>query len=122
MTVRGAWGAIALTHSFPDLEPVRCSVTGSNGCFLTHMQVSQEAGQVVCYSHLLKNVPQFVAIHTVKGFSVVNKTDVFLEFSSDQTDLGNLITGSSAFSKSSLNHLRVLLSFFLNIFSLLLML
>ena len=88
------------------------------------MQVSQEAGKVVWYSHLLKNFPQFVVIHTVKGFSVVNKVNVFLEFSSffsDQTDVGNLIAGSSAFSESSLNHLRVLLSFFLNIFSILLM-
>ena len=60
------------------------------------------------YSHLLKNFPQFVVIHTVKGFSVVNEAevDVFLEFSSffyDPTDVGNLISGSSAFSKSSWN-------------------
>ena len=60
------------------------------------------------YSHLLKNVPQFVVIHTVKGFGIVNKTevDVFLElycFFSDPTDIGNLISDSSAFSKSSLN-------------------
>ena len=70
------------------------------------MQVSQEAGKVVWYSHLLKNFPQFVVIHTVKGFSIVNKADVFLEFFSffcNQTDVGNLIAGSSAFSKSSLN-------------------
>ena len=70
------------------------------------MQVSQEAGQVVWYSHLLKNFPQYVGIHTVKGFSVVNEAevDVFLEFScflSDPTDVGNLISGSSAFSKTS---------------------
>ena len=60
------------------------------------------------YSHLLKNFTQFVVIHTVKGFSLVNETeiDVFLEFSCffyDPTDVGNLISGSSAFSKSSLN-------------------
>ena len=72
------------------------------------MQISQEAGEVVWYSHLLKNFPQFVVIHTVKGFSVVNeaKIDVFLEFScffDDPVDVGNLISGSSAFSKSSLN-------------------
>ena len=72
------------------------------------MQISQEAGQVVWYSHLLKNFPQFVVIHTVKGFGVVNKAevDVFLElycFINDPTDVGNLISGSSAFSKSSLN-------------------
>ena len=69
------------------------------------MQVSQEAGQVVWYSHLLKNFPQFVVIHTVKGFGIVNKTeiDVFLELSCffhDPVDVGNLIFGSSAFSKT----------------------
>ena len=63
---------------------------------------------MVWYSHLVKNCPQFVVIHTVKGFSIVNETevDVFLEFSCilyDPTDVGNLISGSSAFSKSSLN-------------------
>ena len=72
------------------------------------MQVSQEAGKVVWYSHLFKNSLQFVVIHTVKGFGVVNKAEVgvFLEFSCffyDTTDIGNLISGSSAFSKSSLN-------------------
>ena len=66
---------------------------------------------MVRYSHLLKNFPQFVVIHTVKGFSVVNKAevDVFLELScffDDPADVGNLISGSSAFSKSSLNHLE----------------
>ena len=76
-------------------------------CFLTHIQVSQEAGQVVWYSHLFKNFPQFVVIHTVKGFSVVNETeiDVFLEFSCffyDPMDVGNSISGSSAFSQYSL--------------------
>ena len=63
---------------------------------------------MVWYSHFLKNFPQFVVIHTVKGFGIVNKAeiDVFLElscFSDDQTDVGNLIPGSSAFSKSSLD-------------------
>ena len=61
---------------------------------------------MVWYSHLLKNFPQFVVIHTVKGFSVVNEADVFVEFSSfsyESMDVGNLISGSSAFSKSSLN-------------------
>ena len=77
-------------------------------CFLTCIQVSQEAGKVVWYSHLFKNFPQFIVIHTVKAFGIVNKaeTDVFLEFScffNDSTDVGNLISGSSAFSKSSLN-------------------
>ena len=55
----------------------------SNCCFLICIQVSQEAGKVIQYSHLFKNFPQFVVIHTVKGFSVVNeaKVDVFLELS-----------------------------------------
>ena len=80
----------------------------SNCCFLTCKQVSQEAGQVVWYSHLFKNFPQFIVIHTVKGFGIVNKEeiDVFLELSrffDDPTDVGNLISGSSAFSKTSLN-------------------
>ena len=72
------------------------------------MQISREAGQVVWYSHLLKNFPQFVVIHTVKGFGIVSKTEieVFLELScffDDPADVGILISGSSAFSKSSLN-------------------
>ena len=63
---------------------------------------------MVWYSYILKNFPQFVVIHTVKGFDIVNKAevDVFLEpscFFEDPTDIGNLISGSSAFSKSSLN-------------------
>ena len=75
--------------------------------FLLDLQISQGAGQVVWYSHLLKNCPQFVVIHTVKGFGLVNKAevDVFLELScffDDPMDVGNLIPGSSAFSKSSL--------------------
>ena len=83
-------------------------MSGSNCCFLTCIQVSQEAGQVVWYSHLFQNFPQFVAIYTVKGFGIVNKGEVivFLEFScffDDPVDVGNLISGSSAFSKSSLN-------------------
>ena len=70
------------------------------------MQVSQEVGKVVLYSHLFKNFPQFVVIHIVKGFSIVNEAevDVFLKLSCsffDPTDVGNLISGSS--SKSSLN-------------------
>ena len=85
-----------------------CSMSSSNCCLLTCIQISQEAGQVVWYSHLLKNFPQFVVIHTVKGFGKVNKAeiDVFLELScffDDPTDVGNLISGSSAFSKTSLN-------------------
>ena len=80
-----------------------------NCCLLTCIQVSQEASKVVWYSHLMKNFPQFVVIHTVQGFGVVNKAeiDVFPELScffDDPTDVGNLISGSSAFSKSSLNN------------------
>ena len=83
-------------------------MSSSNYCFLTCIQVLQEAGQVVWYSHLLKNFPQFVVIHTVKGFSLVNEAevDVFLELSCffyDLTDVGSLISGSSTFAKSSLN-------------------
>ena len=95
-------------YSFSYLEPVCCSMSSSNCCFLTCLQISQEAGKVVWCSHLLKNFPQFVVIHTVKGFSVVNEAevDVFMEFSCffcDPMDVGNLISGPSAFSKSSLN-------------------
>ena len=80
---------------------------GSNCCFLTQIQISQEPGKMIWYSHLLKIFPQFVVIHTVKGFGIVNKAevDVFLAFSCflyDPVDVGNLIFGSSAFSKSSL--------------------
>ena len=94
-------------YSFSDLEPVLCSMSNSNCCFLTCIQISQEAGKAVWYSHLL-NIPQFVVIHTVKAFGIVNKAeiDVFLELScffNDPADVGNLISGSSAFSKSSLN-------------------
>ena len=95
-------------YSFPSLEPVCCSMSSSNCCFLTCIQISQEAGNVVWYSHLFKNFPQFVVIHTVKGFGLINKAeiDVFLEFSCfsyNPVDIGDLISGSSAFSKSSLN-------------------
>ena len=95
-------------YSFPNLEPVHFSMSSSNCCFLTCMQISQEAGQVVWYSHLLKNFPQFVVFHIVKVLGIVNKAevDIFLELSCffyDPMDVGNLISGSSAFSKSSLN-------------------
>ena len=68
----------------------------------------QEAGQVVWYAHLFQNFSQFIVIHTVKGFGIVNKADMdaFLEhscFFADPVDVGNLISGSSAFSKTSLN-------------------
>ena len=95
-------------YSCSYLEPVCCSMSSSNCCFLTCIQISQEADQVVWYSHLFQNFPQFIVIHTVKGFGIVNKAevDVFLELScffNEQKDIGNLISGSSAFSKTSLN-------------------
>ena len=68
---------------FPSLEAVHCSMSGSNCCFLTYIQISQETDKVVWYSHLFKNFPHCVVIHTVKGFGIVNEVevDVFLEFS-----------------------------------------
>ena len=93
-------------YSFPDLELACCSMSSSNCCFLTCILIFQEAGQVIWYSHLFQNFPQFVLIHSVRGFGVVNKADVFLELScffDDPMDVGNLISGSSAFSISSLN-------------------
>ena len=79
-----------------------------NCCFLNCIQISQEAGQVAWYAHLNKNFPQFVVIHTVKGFGIANKAevDIFLELSyffSGPADIVNLASGSSAFSKSRLN-------------------
>ena len=95
-------------YSFPDLQLVCCSMSSSNCCFLICIQISEEAGQVIWYSHLLKNFPEFVVIHTVKCFGIVNKVEVyvFLELScffDDPTDVGNLISCSSSFSKSILN-------------------
>ena len=80
-------------------------MSSSNYCVMTCIQISQEAGRVVWYSHLFQNFPQFIVIHTVKGFGIVNKAeiDVFLELSfffDDPADVGNLISGSSAFSKT----------------------
>ena len=87
-------------------------MSSSNCCFLTCIQVSQEAGQVVWYAHLFQNFPQFIVIHTVdhKGFGIVNKAeiDVFLELScffDDLTDIGNLISGPSASDRTNLQWL-----------------
>ena len=113
-------------YSFSYLEPVCCSMSSSNCCFLTCIQISQEADQVVWYSHLFQNFPQFIVIHTVKGFGIVNKAeiDVYLELSCvfhDPVDVGNLISGSSFFStalmaldhhswRSSRYHVNLLMS------------
>ena len=83
-------------------------MSSSNCCFLTCIQVSQAAGQVVWYFHLFQNFPQFIVIHTLKGFGIDNKAeiDVLLELSCffpDPADFGNLISGSYAFSRTSLN-------------------
>ena len=83
-------------------------MSGSNCCFLTFIQISQEAGQLVWYFQLFQNFPQFIVIHTVKGFGIVNKAEIDVSlglscFFDDPADVGNLISGSSAFSKSNLN-------------------
>ena len=82
-------------------------MSSSNCCFLACIQISEEAGQVVWYSHLSQNFPQFIVIQRDKGFGIVNKAeiDVFLElfcFFNDPADVGNLISDSSAFSKTIL--------------------
>ena len=94
------------TYSFPKFEPVRCSVSSSSCCFLTCIQVSQEAGKEVCVPICLRTFHSLLW-STVKGFSIVNEAevDIFLEFPCflyDPANVGNLISGSSAFSKSIL--------------------
>ena len=76
-------------YYFPDLEPACCSMSGSNCCFLTCIQIYQEIGKVVWYSHVFQNFSQFIAIHTVKGFGIVNKAEVyvFLELSCFRTKI-----------------------------------
>ena len=101
------WKDTALPYSFPNLEPVSCSMSSSNCWFLPCKQDSQETGKVVWYSYCLKNFPQFVLIHTVKGIGAVSEAEVgvFLGFSCflcDPMNVGNLISGFSAFSKPSL--------------------
>ena len=93
--------------SFLNLEPVHCSISSLAVASWPTYRVSQEAGKVVWYSHLIKNFPQFVVIHTAKGFSILNETevDVCLEFPCffyDSAYARNLISNSSAFSKSNL--------------------
>ena len=103
-------------YYFLNLKSVRCFMSSSDCCFLTCVQVSQEAGQVVWYSHLLKSFPQFVMIHRVKDFSVVNEAevDVFLEFLCffyDPMDVGNSVSGSSAFLELTLKKVSSYLMF-----------
>ena len=91
-------------YSFSYLEPVCYSLSSSNCCFLTCIQISHEADEVLWYSHLLKNFPHFVVVHIVKDFGLVNKAevDVFLELScffDDPMDVGNLISGISVLIK-----------------------
>ena len=97
---------MAVKYSFPNFEPVHCSMSSSSFCFLTLIQLFQDTGKVVWYFHLFQCFLQFIVIHTVKGFSVVNEAEVvFLEFPCflyDPMNVFNLISGSFAFSKSSL--------------------
>ena len=94
-------------YSFPNLEPVCCSMSSSNFCFLTCIQISQEAGQVVWYSHLSEFSTVCCDPHSQR-LGRVNKSevDICLElscFCNNLTVVGNLNSGSSAFSKSNLN-------------------
>ena len=105
--------------SFLNFEPINCSIQRSNCCFLTCIQASQETGKMICCSHFFKSFPQFIMIHTVKGFGIVNETevDVFLElpcFLYDPVNVSNLISGSSFFSKPSLDIWKFLVHVLLN--------
>ena len=102
-----------------NFQPLCCFLSSSNCCFLTCIQISQEADKVVSYSHFLKDFPHFVLIHTVKSFSTVNEAEVdfFLEFSwlfCDSMCVGNLISCSSVFSESSLSIYKFLVHVLLN--------
>ena len=99
---------MALSYTFLNLEPISCSLEGSNSCFLNHTQVSQGIGRMVCYSHLLKTFLQSVMIRTVEDFRIVDETegDVILEspcFIYDAAKVVNLIFGHSSFSRPSLD-------------------
>ena len=112
------YSAYKLNEQGDDIQPCHTSfpfwnesvvlLSGSNYSFLTHIQISQETGKVVWYAYLFKNFPLFVVIHTGKVVSIVNEAEVnvFLKFSFflyDPTNAGNLISGSSVFSKPSLH-------------------
>ena len=98
----------AFLYSFPNLEPVLCSMCSSNNCFLTCIQVSQETGKVVWYFHLFKNFPVCCDLH--KSVSIANKAELdfggffffWITLLYDPTNVGNLISAFSAFSKPSL--------------------
>ena len=96
-------------YSFPDLEPVYDSMYSSNCCFLTSIQISQEADQVVWYSHLEELSTARCDPHSQRHIANKTEVDVFLELScffDDPGDAGKLISGSSAFSKSSLKEVH----------------
>ena len=103
-------------YSFPNLDPICCSMSCSKCCTLTCIQVSQEAREVVWYFHLFENFPQFAVIHTVKSFyhSQWSRGRCFSVILYDPMDVGNLISGSSDFSKSSLNIWKFLVHVLLN--------
>ena len=108
-----------MSYSFLHLEPISFSIQGSNCCFLTCIQVYKETGKMVWYSHLFKSFLQFVVIHTVKYFSVVDETevDIFLEFPCflyNPVNVNNLISGSSFFSKPNLDIWKFLVCIMLN--------
>ena len=89
-----------LSFSFPNFKSFSCSMSDFNCRFLTYIQTCLEKGKVIWYSHFLKNFPQFVVVHTVKGFSIISEADgnVFLEFPCflyDPMDVGNLTSASS---------------------------
>ena len=102
------WQQTALLYSFLNIDLIGCPIQCSNCCFFIHIQVSQKTGKMFWYSHHSKRFPQFVMIHTVKGFSVVDEReiDVFLKFPCflcNSVNVGNLISSSSSFSKPSLD-------------------
>ena len=125
-TTFSGWHYIALTYSFRDLDIDCRSISHYNSCFLTLIQISQKAGKLAWYPHLLKNFPQFAEMYTVKGIDKINTAEVdgFLEFPCffyDLAHVGNLMSHSSGCSKSSLNFefsVHVLLQPFLENFEL----
>ena len=105
-TLNKQWQYTDFLYSFPNIEPVYCSMFSSNCFFLTCIQVSQETGRMVWYSCPLQNFPQIFVIHAFNAFHIVNEADALLEFPCflyDRVNVGNLISISSAFSKSSFN-------------------